>query len=187
MRTRKALALACVATGMFAATACSDADATGPTALAPSPSLAVAAAAPIVIGGGLINIVISDVLNNLTVDVDVRDNNVAVQVCAIVELLSADLGTALQCDIQQGGGGGGGGGGAAQQGGGSGGSVAPAQAPIVVGGGLVNIVVTDVLNDLTIDIDVQNNNVAVQVCAAVEALNLTPFGFGILTCEINQQ
>jgi hypothetical protein len=36
---------------------------------------------------------------------------------------------------------------------------------------LVNVVVTNVLNNLTINIPVQNNHVAIQVCAAVTALN----------------
>jgi hypothetical protein len=36
---------------------------------------------------------------------------------------------------------------------------------------LVNVVVTNVLNGLTINIPVQNNHVGIQVCAAVTALN----------------
>ncbi len=40
---------------------------------------------------------------------------------------------------------------------------------------LVNVIVTNVLNNLSISIPVQNNHVGVQVCAAVTALN------GILT------
>ena len=43
---------------------------------------------------------------------------------------------------------------------------------------LVTILVTNVANNLSIPIDVKNNNIAVQVCAAVLALNtiLTPSG-----------
>jgi hypothetical protein len=43
-----------------------------------------------------------------------------------------------------------------------------------------------VLNNLSVDVDVQNNNVAVQVCAAVELLNTTLVGRNRLTCEIQQ-
>jgi len=41
---------------------------------------------------------------------------------------------------------------------------------------LVNVVIFNVLNNLSISIPVQNNHVAVQVCAVVQALNtiLTP-------------
>lgn len=51
----------------------------------------------------LVTIVITNLLNNLSVEVDVRNNNVAVQVCAIVELIDTDLlgGNVLTCDIQQ--------------------------------------------------------------------------------------
>lgn len=51
----------------------------------------------------LVTVVIANVLNNLTIDVDVRNNNIAVQVCAIVELITADLLTAdnLTCTIEQ--------------------------------------------------------------------------------------
>jgi hypothetical protein len=50
---------------------------------------------------GLVTIVIFNVLNNLSVDVDVRNNNVAVQVCAVVEALNTSVGTDLTCTIQQ--------------------------------------------------------------------------------------
>ena len=51
----------------------------------------------------LVTVVITNVLNNLSIDVDVRNNKIAVQVCAIVELLNLTLvgGNALECDIQQ--------------------------------------------------------------------------------------
>ena len=50
----------------------------------------------------LVTIVITDVLNNLSIDVDVKNNNVAVQVCAVVDVISSDLlGDQLTCEIQQ--------------------------------------------------------------------------------------
>jgi hypothetical protein len=49
----------------------------------------------------LITIVITNLLNNLDVEVDVRNNNVAVQVCAVVQALNANVGTNLTCDIRQ--------------------------------------------------------------------------------------
>jgi hypothetical protein len=49
----------------------------------------------------LVTIVITNVLNNLSIDVDVRNVKAAVQVCAIVNLIASDLGTPLTCQIQQ--------------------------------------------------------------------------------------
>lgn len=49
----------------------------------------------------LVTVVITNVLNNLSIDVDVKNNNVAVQVCAVVTALSAIVGNELTCDIQQ--------------------------------------------------------------------------------------
>jgi hypothetical protein len=51
----------------------------------------------------LITVVIANVLNNLSVDVDVRNINIAVQVCAVVEALNSELLStdSLTCDIQQ--------------------------------------------------------------------------------------
>ena len=49
----------------------------------------------------LITVVITNLLNNLTVDVDIKNNNVAVQVCAVVSALNGAVGTNLTCDIQQ--------------------------------------------------------------------------------------
>jgi hypothetical protein len=50
----------------------------------------------------LITVVINNVLNNLSIDVDVRNNKVAVQVCAIVNLINTILdGDSLTCTIQQ--------------------------------------------------------------------------------------
>jgi hypothetical protein len=50
------------------------------------------------------------------------------------------------------------------------------------------VVIGDVLSDNTINIDVKNNRIALQVCALVEVLNLivAPNQAGPLTCEINQ-
>jgi hypothetical protein len=50
---------------------------------------------------------------------------------------------------------------------------------------LVTVVITNLLNNLSIDIDVRNNSVAVQVCAVVQALNTILVGQQ-LTCEIEQ-
>ena len=49
---------------------------------------------------------------------------------------------------------------------------------------LVTVVITNLLNNLSIDVDVRNNNVAVQVCAVVQAI--TTAGFANLSCEIQQ-
>jgi hypothetical protein len=46
-------------------------------------------------------------------------------------------------------------------------------------------VVTNLLNNLHVEVDVRNNNVAVQVCAVVQALNTILVG-QTLTCEIEQ-
>jgi hypothetical protein len=48
---------------------------------------------------------------------------------------------------------------------------------------LVNVFITNVLNGLSISIPVQNNNVAVQVCAVVTALN-TLIAPTSLTCAV---
>ena len=50
---------------------------------------------------------------------------------------------------------------------------------------LVTVVITNLLNNLSVDIDVKNNNVAVQVCAVVAAL-ATLFPAPTLTCDIQQ-
>lgn len=50
----------------------------------------------------LVTVIINNVLNNLSIDVDVRNVNVAVQVCAIVNLLNTILdGDRLTCTISQ--------------------------------------------------------------------------------------
>ena len=51
---------------------------------------------------------------------------------------------------------------------------------------LITVVITNVLNDLSISIPVQNNNVAVQVCAIVEALTVDVLTVDELECEITQ-
>jgi len=52
---------------------------------------------------------------------------------------------------------------------------------------LVTVVITNVLNNLSIDVDVKNNNVAVQVCAVVLLLNTILAGGNELTCTIEQR
>ena len=54
------------------------------------------------------------------------------------------------------------------------------------GAKLITVVITNLLNNLSVDIDVRNNKVAVQICAAVDALNTTLVGGDVLHCEINQ-
>jgi hypothetical protein len=50
----------------------------------------------------LVTVIVNNVLNNLSIDVDVRNVNVAVQVCAIVNALNTILdGDRLTCTIQQ--------------------------------------------------------------------------------------
>jgi len=50
----------------------------------------------------LVTVVINNVLNNLSIDVDVRNVNVAVQVCAVVNALNTILdGDRLTCTIEQ--------------------------------------------------------------------------------------
>jgi hypothetical protein len=51
----------------------------------------------------LVTVVITNVLNNLSIEVDVRNNRIAAQICAVVELLNAELLTTdqLTCTIQQ--------------------------------------------------------------------------------------
>jgi hypothetical protein len=49
----------------------------------------------------LVTIIITNLLNNLSIDVDVKNNNVAVQVCAVVTALSSLVSTPLDCSIQQ--------------------------------------------------------------------------------------
>ena len=50
----------------------------------------------------LVTVVITNVLNNLSIDIDVKNNNVAVQVCAIVAALATLIpATPLSCTIEQ--------------------------------------------------------------------------------------
>jgi SLT domain-containing protein len=51
--------------------------------------------------------------------------------------------------------------------------------------GLVTVVITNLLNNLSVDVSVQNNQVAVQVCAAVNAINTIISE--TLTCAIRQK
>ena len=47
----------------------------------------------------LVNVVIFNVLNNLSVSIPIQNNNVAVQVCAVVTALNSNVGTQLTCTI----------------------------------------------------------------------------------------
>jgi hypothetical protein len=51
---------------------------------------------------------------------------------------------------------------------------------------LVTIVITNLLNNLDIDVNVVNNKVAVQVCAIVEVIDTDLLGGGVLDCDIRQ-
>jgi hypothetical protein len=50
---------------------------------------------------------------------------------------------------------------------------------------LITVVITNVLNGLSVSIPIQNNKVAVQVCATVQALNTILVG-DHLNCAITQ-
>jgi hypothetical protein len=52
---------------------------------------------------------------------------------------------------------------------------------------LITVVITNLLNNLSVDVDVRNINVAVQVCAVVEALNTELLSTDSLTCTIQQR
>ena len=50
---------------------------------------------------GLITIIITNLLNNNNVQVIVKDNKIAVQVCAVVTAVASLVNTPLSCQIQQ--------------------------------------------------------------------------------------
>jgi hypothetical protein len=50
---------------------------------------------------------------------------------------------------------------------------------------LITVVITNVLNNLSVDVDVKNIKLAVQVCAAVNAINTILVGES-LTCRIQK-
>ena len=50
---------------------------------------------------GLVTVVITNLLNNNSVDVQVTNNNVAVQVCAVVSAINTLGGISLSCQIRQ--------------------------------------------------------------------------------------
>ena len=52
---------------------------------------------------------------------------------------------------------------------------------------LVTVVITNLLNNLSVDVDVKNVQVAVQVCAVVEALNTEVLTVDSLTCQVQQR
>jgi hypothetical protein len=47
----------------------------------------------------LVNIVVTNVLNNLTVSIPIQNNHVAVEVCAVLNVLNAHIGTNLTCTV----------------------------------------------------------------------------------------
>jgi len=49
---------------------------------------------------------------------------------------------------------------------------------------LVTVVITNLLNNNSVDISVRNNSIAVQICAAVSAINT--LGGISLSCQIRQ-
>jgi organic hydroperoxide reductase OsmC/OhrA len=49
----------------------------------------------------LVTILITNVLNNLSVTVTVKNVNIAAQVCAVVNVLNQNIGTSLTCTVQQ--------------------------------------------------------------------------------------
>lgn len=49
----------------------------------------------------LVNVFITNVLNNLSISIPVQNNKVAVQVCAVVNALNAPLLTNLTCTVGQ--------------------------------------------------------------------------------------
>ena len=51
---------------------------------------------------------------------------------------------------------------------------------------LVTVVITNILNNNDINVEVNNNKVAVQVCAVVDLLNVIIGGRGPFSCEIQQ-
>jgi len=50
---------------------------------------------------------------------------------------------------------------------------------------LVTVVIANAFNDF-IEVNVKNNNIAVQVCAIVELINVELLTADVLTCEIEQ-
>jgi hypothetical protein len=52
---------------------------------------------------------------------------------------------------------------------------------------LITVVVTNVLNNLSVDVDVRNINIALQVCAVVELIDVDLLGVHTLTCDIEQR
>ena len=50
----------------------------------------------------LITVVVTNLLNNLSISIPIKNNNVAVQVCAVVDALNANIGTQLTCLVGQG-------------------------------------------------------------------------------------
>ena len=53
--------------------------------------------------------------------------------------------------------------------------------------GFINVAITDLLNNTTVNVPVRRNNVAVQICAVVELIDVTLLGLNALKCEIEQE
>ena len=51
---------------------------------------------------------------------------------------------------------------------------------------LVTVVIANALNDV-IDVNVKNNNIALQTCAIVELINVKLLTADVLTCDIEQR
>jgi hypothetical protein len=52
---------------------------------------------------------------------------------------------------------------------------------------LITVVITNVLNNLSIDVDVRNINVGVQICAVVNAITTNLLTADSLTCRVVQR
>jgi hypothetical protein len=48
----------------------------------------------------LVTVVITNVLNHLTVRIPIQNNHVAVQICAVVNILNNRIGTDLTCHVR---------------------------------------------------------------------------------------
>lgn len=48
----------------------------------------------------LVTVVITNVLNNLTVRIPIQNNHVAVQICAVINVLNNKIGTDLTCRVR---------------------------------------------------------------------------------------
>jgi hypothetical protein len=49
----------------------------------------------------LVTIVITRLIDDVSINVEVKNNNVAVQICAVVSAVASFLNTPLSCEVQQ--------------------------------------------------------------------------------------